>query len=307
MVIFRFWRFSLTLLVFAALPTASSFASKADAIERGRYLFDAAGCLGCHTDKKNKGAPLAGGRELKTPFGVFYSPNITPDTENGIGDWSDADFIRALRHGRNPDGVNYFPVFPYTSYTRMSDGDLLDLKAYIFSLPPSSTPNRPHRVSFFFGSRFMVNAWKVINFKAGPMEPVPAKGHAWNRGAYLVEALGHCGECHTPRDRLGGFKLHIRLAGTRVGPNSEIMPNITPDKTTGIGKWSDAELKDLFSMGMLPDGDFVGGGMGEFVSDTASKWTKEDAEAVIKYLRSMRPIRNRVKTKKKSGGGNEWD
>lgn len=298
--------FAAGLLAIGLLAPGFSFAAKSDNIERGRYLFDAAGCLGCHTDKKNKGTPLAGGRELKTPFGVFYSPNITPDRDNGIGDWSDADFIRALRHGKNPDGVNYFPVFPYASYTLMSDGDMLDIKAYLFSLPPAANPNRPHQMSFFFSSRFMVNGWNVVNFKEGPMKPVPEKGMAWNRGAYLVEALGHCRECHTPRDRLGGFRNHQHLAGTKDGPGGEAMPNITPDKQTGIGKWPDADLKALFSIGMLPDGDFVGGGMAEFVTNTASKWTKDDVQSVIVYLRSLKPVSNEIKSKKKSGGG-EWN
>jgi len=281
-------------------------AQSANHIERGRYLFDAAGCLGCHTDKKNKGAPLAGGRELKTPFGVYYSPNITPDKETGIGKWSDADFLRAMRYGENPDGDHYFPVFPYPSYSKMSDGDILDLKAYIFSLPAVAMPNREHQAGLIFGSRFMVGPWKAVNFTAGPMPPLPNKSKSWNRGAYLVEALGHCRECHTPRDSLGGFQRHQHLAGTKEGPGGEIMPNITPDKETGIGKWPDADLKALFSIGMLPDGDFVGGGMGEFVTNTSSRWTKEDQAAVIVYLKSLRAVRNQVKSKKKSSG-DEWN
>lgn len=291
-----------------ALTPSLSTSATPEQIERGRYLFDAAGCLGCHTDKENKGAPLAGGRPLKTPFGIYYTPNITPDMENGIGDWSDADFIRALRHGRNPDDVNYFPVFPYTSYTMMSDGDMLDMKAYIFSLPPNPQPSRPHQASYFFGSRIMVNGWKVLNFKAGALKPVPGKSKEWNRGAYLVEALGHCRECHTPRDSLGGYKRHQHLAGTKKGPNGEIVPNITPDKETGIGKWPDEDLKALFKIGLLPDGDFVGGAMAEFVGHSSSKWTKDDARAVITYLRTLLPIRNQVKKPKKSGGSDdEWN
>lgn len=298
----------LAVAVVLALSAGSSHADKEERIERGRYLFHAAGCLGCHTDGKNKGAPLAGGREMKTPFGTFYSPNITPDPNDGIGGWSDGDFIRALRHGRAPDGSNYFPVFPYTSYTLMSDGDMLDLKAYLFSLPPSPTPNRPHRLDFPFNSRFLVHVWKLINFETGPMTPTPHRGKTWNRGAYLVEALGHCGECHTPRDRLGGFRLHRHLAGSRDGPGGEIMPNITPDKKTGIGTWSDGDLKDLFSIGMMPNGDFVGGGMGEVVDNTTSKWTPEDAAAAVHYLRTVQPVPNRVKAeKKKADDGGDWN
>ncbi len=292
-------------LVGLCLTASTAAAQKSGHIERGKYLFDAAGCLACHTDVKNKGAPLAGGRELKTPFGVFYSPNITPDPQNGIGDWSDADFIRALRHGKNPDGVNYFPVFPYSSYTMMSDGDMLDIKAYMFSLPAVGAPNRPHQLSPLFSSRFMVGAWKAVNFNEGPMQPVAKKGKEWNRGAYLVEALGHCRECHTPRDRLGGFRQQMHLAGTKYGPEGEVTPNITPDKETGIGKWPDRDLKDLFSIGLMPDGDFVGGSMGEFVTNTSSKWTKEDVDSIIIYLRSIAPVRNKVK-KDKAKSGDDW-
>ncbi|NQV47847.1 MAG: cytochrome c [Rhodospirillaceae bacterium] len=297
-------------MLLATVPVLLPAAFQADAadIDHGRYLFDAAGCLGCHTDKENKGAPLAGGRRFETPFGVYYSPNITPDRMTGIGNWSMADFLRALRYGENPDGENYFPVFPYTSYTKMSDGDILDLKAYIFSLAPVRQPNLEHEAGRVFGSRFMVGPWKVINFRAGPMKPVPDRGKKWNRGAYLVEALGHCGECHTPRDRLGGTLEHQHMAGTAKGPGGEAIPNITPDQETGIGKWPDADLKALFSIGMLPDGDFVSGGMAENVSNTTGKWSKADAEAVIEYLKSLPPVINKIKKdKKKKTGTDEWN
>jgi len=288
------------------LAPVLSHARSPERIEQGRYLFDAAGCLGCHTDTKNKGAPLAGGRELKTPFGIFYSPNITPDPDFGIGKWSDADFLRAIRRGINPAGENYFPVFPYPTFTRMTDADILDIKAYIFSRPPVANPNRQHEAGPIFGSRLLVSGWKLLNFNIGPLSMLPDMGTTWNRGAYLVEALGHCRECHTPRDFLGGFRKHNHLAGTKQGPEGGIVPNITPDKETGIGKWPDSDLKALFSMGMLPDGDFVGGGMAEFVTNTSSKWTKQDLKSVIIYLRSLQPVRNQVKTKKKSSD-DEWN
>ena len=290
----------------AALPSSLTAAQLSQHVERGRYLFDAAGCLGCHTDKKNKGAPLAGGRELKTPFGVYFSPNITADPEFGIGKWSDVDFLRALRFGKNPKDEHYFPVFPYTSYSRMTDADILDIKAYIFSLPPVAQANREHEAGVIFGSRFMVGPWKIINFKSGTMPLVPARGNVWNRGAYLVEALGHCAQCHTPRDQFGGFQNHNHMSGTKDGPDGEAVPNITADNETGIGKWPDADLKALFSIGMLPDGDFVGGGMAENVTNTTSKWSKDDVSAVIVYLRSLRAIRNQVK-KKKQGGVESWN
>lgn len=289
-----------------ALPSGVLGAKSIDRIERGHYLFNAAGCLGCHTDKKNNGAPLAGGRQLKTPFGVYYSPNITPHKEFGIGKWSDVDFLRALRYGKSPANEHYFPVFPYTSYSRMTDADILDIKAYIFSLKPVAKINKEHQAGLLFGSRFMIGPWKLVNFKAGTMPYVASRGKVWNRGAYLVEALGHCAECHTPRDGLGGFQRHNHMAGTKDGPEGEVVPNITPDKQTGIGKWPDEDLKALFSIGMLPDGDFVGGGMAENVTNTTSKWSKDDMAAVIVYLKSLRAISNRVKKQKKSGT-DDWN
>lgn len=268
------------------------------AVARGKYLFDAAGCAGCHTDVANKGAALAGGRALKTPFGVFISPNITPDREHGIGAWSDADFRRALRLGVTPDGRAYFPVFPYTSYTGITDEDVADLKAYLFSLPPSPQPNRPHAVKPPFGWRFLVPFWKRLFFTPGPFRPDAERDARWNRGAYVVEALAHCGECHTPRNLLGAMREDMRLAGTRDGPEGGVIPNITPDAETGIGKWSDGDLKSLLTTGMLPDFDFVGGGMGEVVRNTTSRLGAADLEAVIAYLRALPPIRHDLRTKK---------
>src|SRR3990172_5782709 len=233
------------------------------ALDRGAYLFAAAGCAGCHTDVKAKGPPLAGGRALKTPFGTFYGPNITPDPEHGIGGWSDGDFLRALRDGVAPDGAHYFPAFPYTSFTKMSDADLLALKAYIFSLPAVARPSRPHELSLPFAWRWPLGAWKWLNFTPGPFAPDAARGAEGNRGAYLVEAVAHCRECHTPRDWLGGRDDGRAFAGTPDGPEGEKVPNITPDPATGIGGWSRAQLLRTLKIGLLPDGGFVGALMGE--------------------------------------------
>jgi mono/diheme cytochrome c family protein len=289
--------------------TAPSLAGNGDAggdISRGKYLFDAAGCAGCHTDKKNKGAALAGGRKLKTPFGVFYSPNITPDPDNGIGKWSDADFIRALRLGIAPDGRHYFPVFPYPSYTGITDADLIDLKAYFFTRPPAAVPNKSHDVDAPFGWRFLLPIWKALYFSPGPFRPEPGKSAEENRGRYLVRALGHCGECHTPRDGLGGPEAGMAFAGTDKAPGGGIVPNITPDKKTGIGRWSDADLEELFESGMLPDGDFVGSDMGEVVDQTTSRLSQSDVKALIAALRALRPVDNKVEPKKKKKQKPDW-
>ena len=160
-------------LLLACFLSALPFGASAESpIERGKYLFDAAGCYSCHTDVKNKGPALAGGRALKTPFGTFYTPNITPDRATGIGRWSDADFISALRDGVSPDGANYYPVFPYTSYTRMTDADILDLKAYLFSQAPVENANKPHDVGFPFSWRFLTTLWKWLFFERGTETPV---------------------------------------------------------------------------------------------------------------------------------------
>lgn len=286
-----------SLVAVAALSASPAFGGQPDA-ERGKYLFAVAGCAACHTDKAGKGPLLAGGRKLKTPFGVFYSPNITPDPVHGIGKWSDEDFVRAMRLGVGPDGRTYFPVFPYPSYTGITDRDLLDLKAYIFSLPPVARPNRPHDAGPPFGWRFLVPFWKALYFTPGPFRPEAKESDQWNRGAYLVTALGHCGECHTPRDAFGGKKADMALAGTTQGPEGGIIPNITPDDETGIGRWPVADLEELLKSGMLPDADFVGGVMGEVVDESTGKLTDSDRRAVIHYLRSLPPIRHRIEKKK---------
>lgn len=281
-------------LVFALVFGLPAAAQVGD-VKRGEYVFAAGGCAGCHTDTKNNGQLLAGGRELKTPFGSFYGPNITAHPVAGIGRWSDADFIRAVRQGRRPDGAHYFPVFPYTSFTKITDADLIDLKAYIFSLPVSDRANRPHDIGFPFNLRMLQFGWKLLHFTPGEFKPDPAKSAQVNRGAYLAGALGHCAECHSPRNGLGGLDQAMLYAGDRNPPGGGRVPNITPDAETGIGKWSDGELDDLLGSGMTRDGDSVGGEMGEVVAKSTSKLTPDDRKAMIAYLRQLKPISNRVR------------
>ena len=294
------------LILAAAVPASTAAAEDADLIARGEHVFRAANCQSCHTDVKNKGPLLAGGRALKTPFGTFYGPNITPHPEHGIGRWSDADFIAALRHGRAPDGSHYFPVFPYTSFTRMTDADMQALKAYIFTLPPVARANREHEIDFPFGWRFLMRFWKWLNFEPGPLAPDPARSAAWNRGAYLVEALGHCGECHTPRDMMGAPDPSMAFAGTNRGPDGGKVPNITPDPETGIGKWRAKDLVFLFRTSLLPDGDTVGELMGEVVQNSTRHLNDEDLNAIVAYLEALAPIRNRIGKPKKERAGSEW-
>jgi mono/diheme cytochrome c family protein len=250
--------------------------------KRGEYLAKAGGCLGCHTEEKDKAVPYAGGRALKTPFGTFYGPNITPHPQAGIGRWSEADFVRALREGRRPDGANYFPAFPYPSFTRISDADLRDLWAYLRSLAPNSRQSEPHDLGFFYRWRFLVSVWKWLFFTPGPFVPDPAKSTVLNRGEYLVRALGHCGECHTPRNFLGGPKKGQFLAGAK-----DIAPNLTP---TRLAKKSDAEVKEFLRTAMTPDGDVAAEAMAEVVKNTTSQLTPQDLDAVVAYLRSLPPL-----------------
>jgi mono/diheme cytochrome c family protein len=273
--------------VFASVLGAAigSASAQADA-KRGEYLAKAGGCVGCHTEEKKDAAPFAGGRALKTPFGTFYGPNITPHPQAGIGRWTEADFVRALREGVRPDGASYFPAFPYPSFTKISDGDLRDLWAYLRTLPQSSRANQAHDLGFPFGWRFLVRIWKWLFFTPGPFAADPRASPTVNRGAYLVQALGHCGECHTPRNFLGGPKRDRFLAGGK-GPDDKATPNLTP---TRLKKLSDEELKEFLTTGIAPDGDIVGEIMGEVVRDTTSQLTPEDLAALIAYLRSLPPL-----------------
>lgn len=277
-------------LAVALAVAAASAAEPADLLARGKYVFDAAGCVECHTATEPDSPMLAGSRALKTPFGTFYTPNITPDPEHGIGRWSDDDFIRALRDGVSPSGASYFPVFPYTSYTAMSDDDMRALKAYIFSLPPVPRENHPHDIKPPFGWRFLMVFWKWLFFEPGEFAPDPAHDQMWNRGAYLANALGHCQECHTPRNFLGAREAGMAFAGTATGPEGGRVPNITSDTKTGIGGWTADDLDSLFTLGMVPSGDFVGDGMADVVTNSTSRLTAEDRKSLIDYLLSLPPI-----------------
>lgn len=259
-------------------------------VERGEYLVYAGGCITCHTEDRDAAERLAGGRALESPFGTFYSPNITPDRETGIGSWSDEDFVRAFHEGESPDGHAYFPAFPYTSYTGMSREDLLDLKAYLFSLEPVTKHNLEHDLPPFMSSRFAAGVWRGRYFESGRFKPDPAKSDAWNRGAYLVRHVGHCGECHTPRKRLGALIAERELAGNPEGPHDENIPNITPHREDGIGRWSASDIEYFLDIGMLPDGDFTGGSMAPVIEDNTSHLTRDDRAAIATYLKALPPL-----------------
>ena len=264
------------------LLCSSNAAAQGDA-KRGEYLSKAGGCLGCHTEERKDATPYAGGRALKTPFGTFYGPNITPDKKAGIGGWTFADFVRALREGEEPDGAHFFPAFPYASFTHVSDADLRDLWAYLQSLKPSPQPSKPHELGFPFNVRLSLWGWKWLFFASGEFRPDASKSAQVNRGGYLAVALGHCSECHTPRNVFGGPKWNRYLAGAKLGEGTAA-PNLTP---TRLKRYADSELKDILSSGLFPDGDVMGDTMSEVVRNTTSQLTPQDLDALIAYLRSV--------------------
>ena len=271
------------LLLLGLLLCASFVLAQGDP-KRGEYLSKAGGCLGCHTEAREGAVPYAGGRALKTPFGVFYGPNITPHAQAGLARWSEADFVRAMREGRRPDGSHYFPAFPYPSFTRISDADLRDLWAHLRSLAPDARASRPHELKFFYRWRFLVGLWKWLFFTPGAFAPDPQRSPALNRGAYLVQALGHCGECHTPRNWLGAMKKDRFLGGVK---GKDGAPNLTPAR---LKKKDDAEVKDFLLTAMTPDGDVAAESMAEVVRNTTSQLTPQDLEALVAYLRSLPPL-----------------
>lgn len=277
-------------LIVLAVPALAQTAARPVAadVSRGAYLVKAGGCLACHTAEKKDAAAFAGGRALNTAFGTFYGPNITPDPQAGIGRWSEADFKRAMRQGERPDASNYFPAFPYPSFTKISDSDLRDLWAYLRTVPPSSQPSQPHNLRFPFGFRLSVTIWKWLFFTPGVFSPNPQASATVNRGAYLVQALGHCSECHTPRNFMGGPEQSRFLAGGKA-PDGKKIANLTP---TGLKKWDDNELQEFLLTGLTPDGDVTAKTMGEVVTNTTSQLTPADLAALIAYLRSLAALPN---------------
>ncbi len=266
--------------------TMAEYVRAEENAKRGEYLVRIANCAGCHTQDREGAMPYAGGRALKTPFGTFFGPNITQNKETGIGRWSETDFVRAMRSGVNPDGAAYFPAFPYPSYTKITDSDLKDMWSYLRTLAPDARKNQPHDLGFLFQWRFLVRFWKWLFFTSGPFADDPGLSPALNRGAYLVQALGHCGECHTPRNFLGAPKKSRFLAGGQA-PDGKKVPNLTPAR---LKKWSDQELNDYLATGVMPDGDVADKTMSEVIQNSTSRLVAGDMSAVIGYLRSLPPL-----------------
>lgn len=270
-------------------------------LERGKYLFELSGCALCHTQKDQP--LLSGGAALSSPFGKFYPPNITKDPQTGIGNWTDNQFLRALRDGVSPKGVHYYPLFPYSSFSKMTDEDILAIKAYIFSLPAVENKALAHEVRFPYSLRLLVGVWKKNNLKIlplidennfiqakGPFQNITQKDPEWNRGAYLVEGALHCAQCHTPKDNFGNFKWSQWMGGAKLYGEKKSAPNITSDTEAGVGQWTQEEWETFLTEGTNPDGNEVTGVMKMIVEHQTAKLTPEDRKAVINYLMALKPV-----------------
>lgn len=268
-------------------PPPRDFSTVRGDAGRGAVLVRAGGCVACHTDTKGGGEAFDGGPALKTPFGIFYAPNITPHETAGIGSWTLEQFSHALVNGVSPGGTHYFPAFPYDFYARMTARDVADLKAYLDTVSPSDRdrPNRPHRIGWPFSDRKLVAGWKWLYFPDRPFTPVAGQSAEWNRGYYLVSGPSHCGACHTQRNLLGGLTGRA-LAGSRDGADNKPVPSLRSDGTGGLSGWS---LKDIvfgLQTGLTPEGDVAGGAMGKVISEGTTHLPEADLRAIAVYLKS---------------------
>lgn len=251
---------------------------------RGAYLARASGCIACHTDFENGGAPLAGGVELETPFGNIYSPNLTTDPEHGIGAWTMEDFARAVRQGVSPDGAPYYPAFTYPFYQQFTDQDIADLWAAFQTVPAVDTPARAPDMPFPFNQRALMKFWRAFYLDPPRTDPVPSADPAWNRGKMLVEGAAHCGACHTGRTLLGGRDHNTQpFKGSNMLPGGGKAPAIDPETLRGRG-WDVDNLAYALRSGLTPSGDAFGGAMGEVVLYGTQFLTDEDLEAMATYL-----------------------
>jgi mono/diheme cytochrome c family protein len=269
----------LAFLMLVAAPAAQA-GDTADLIARGKYLATAADCVGCHTSDPAK--PFAGGVALQTPFGTIVTPNITPDPDAGIGNWTDDDFLSALWRGRGKDGKRLFPAMPYPSYTEMSREDALAIRAYLRKVVPMPTMVESNQLPFPFSIRLNMLVWNALYLNERRFAPEPSRSAQWNRGRYLVDVLGHCGVCHTPKNVLGGDEPSEYLAGATL--QGWHAPNIAPSKDKGIGTWKDEELFALLRTGQSGN-EIASGPMAEVIKTSTSQLTDDDLNAIIAYLK----------------------
>ncbi len=284
-----------------ATITAAQLPARTANVANGQLIFYAGGCSSCHATPSRgtseaERTRLGGGLPLETPFGVFHVPNISPDDEDGIGGWTEAQFVTAVARGTSTDGAHYYPAFPYGSYAHAKPDDLRDLYAYVKTLPPVSGRAPDHQLTFPFNIRRTVGVWKLLFFDDAAVKPDPAKSEAWNRGAYLVTGLGHCAECHSPRNALGGIVAAQRFAG---GPNPEgecFVPNITQKR---LGDWSEKDIAYFLKTGETPSGDYTGGSMTRVVRNMALL-PDGDRAAIAAYIKSLPAVDGPARPAKKA-------
>ncbi|MBK7755350.1 MAG: cytochrome c [Deltaproteobacteria bacterium] len=277
-------RLFFTLLTLVAAQAATP---EDAAYQQGELLYHAAGCVGCHSVP---GLPhLGGGRDNPTVFGTFYAPNISPNVEQGIGSWTEGDFYTAMRDGRAPDGRLYWPTFPTMAYTKMSDADIHALWVYVSAQPAVVSEERAHEPRRIYSLPGMLNIWRLMEFRPGPMTTDPSQSAEWSRGEYLVQAVTYCDQCHTPRSKIGRMKRGRYMAGGANLGKLEIHPNLTPHPEAGIGAWSEDDMVRFLTTGEKPDGtrareDWV---MHEKVKDSYSRLSEDDKRAIYAYLRTL--------------------
>jgi mono/diheme cytochrome c family protein len=271
----------------AADPTgAPADLANSDVVKRGEYLARAADCRACHTVSRDR--VYAGGLPILLPFGTLYSTNITPDKETGIGNYSDQDFLNVVQRGIRPDGTRLYPAMPFPSYTRMTDADALAIKAYLFSLPAVRAQNMPSTFGFPYNQRWLMGLWSAFFNENSRFRPVSTQSAEWNRGAYLAEALAHCSECHTPRNLAFALDNRNKFAGALTAGWYAF--NISSDNGSGIGAWSDDEVRNYLSTGHAAGRGTAAGPMGEAVDQSFKDIASSDIGALVTYVRSVPPI-----------------
>lgn len=280
-------------LALAGLALCSAVAGAAVAAEPspeliayGKTLVEAGDCAGCHTADPTK--PFAGGKRIDTPFGAIYAPNLTPDRDTGIGAWQDADFARAVRTGTAPDGSLYYPAFPYPYFTHMTKDDTLAIRAYLGTLAPVVSRNKPPELRWPLNYRSLMRAWNLLFFTPGLFEPDQSKSAAWNRGGYLVTGLGHCGACHTPKNYFGADKMTQALSGSELG--GWYAPRLDGAARTGLQSWSADDITEYLQSGRNAK-SHAGGPMAEVIINSTSKMSDADVRAMAVYLKSLPPAR----------------
>jgi mono/diheme cytochrome c family protein len=293
------------IITLPAVVPASALPPYTPNLDNGRTMYNVGGCASCHAvpninpDKVDR-TRLGGGLALKSPFGTFYVPNISPDPKDGIGSWSEANFVTALWKGTSDHDTNLYPAFPYTSYQHMQLNDVRDLFAYLKTLPPVPGRVRRHDLSFPFNDRRLLGGWKLLFLHGEPFVPDPSQSAQWNRGAYLVNGPGHCAECHSPRNVLGGIIESERFAGGPALDGSGWVPNITP---VGLQRsdevWSEKDIASFLDGGMMPSGDFAGGTMAEVIRNT-SLLSPDDRAAIAAYIAALPPTQGPTRPPKQN-------